>query len=159
MNQNDHIRCVGEVEQIIEWKDGRIEINRIKNTVLQTGRMALAVSLANDYGEIYQYYISHMLFGNGGTSEDGTPLYVSASVNGLFGSTFLSKPVSAVIDPDFPYQVVFTSVITYEEANGEIINEMGLQMNTGDLYSMTTFGDITKNSNMQITWSWRISYI
>lgn len=158
MDHKENTKCIGEIELTIEWKDGRKECYSTTNTVLRTGREALAASLANDYGEVYNYFISRMLFGNGGTS-GGAPKYVDANRNGLFGLTLLSKPVSRVIDPNFPYQVVFTSVITYEEAAGETINEMALQMNTEDLYSMSAFGDISKTTSMQITWSWRISFI
>lgn len=158
MKQHNDVQCKGEVELTIEWNDGRKQTFVTPNTVLRTGRTALAASLANEYGELYQFYISRMLFGNGGTT-GGVPKYVNADRNGLFGTTVLIKPVSRTIDTNFPYQVVFTSVMTFEEANGETINEMALQMGTGDLYSMTTFGDISKNSTMQITWSWRISFV
>lgn len=156
--EEENVISVGQVEIEILYKDGHKERRSVKNTVLQKGREALAASLANEYGEIYQYYISRMLFGNGGT-EASVPKYVNAGRNGLFGTTLLSKPVSCTIDPNFPAQVVFTSVVTFDEAVEETINEMALQMNTGDLYSMTTFGDITKTGTMQITWSWRISFI
>ena len=158
MKHDEDIRCIGEVECTIEWLDGRKEIRNAKNTVLVRGRSALASSLANEYGEVYQFFINRMIFGNGGTATS-VPKYVNADRNGLFGLTLLSKPVSSTVDVNFPYQVVFTSVVAYDEANGDTINEMALQMNTGDLYSMVTFGDISKTSSMQITWSWSISFI
>jgi len=55
--------------------------------------------------------------------------------------------------------VVFTSVLDYDEANGFQINEMALQMNNGDLYSMSTFADLNKTSSMQITWNWKLSFV
>lgn len=158
MEHKDGIQCVGEVEMLVEWADGRQEKKIMKNTVLRKGREALASSIANDYGETYDFFISRMIFGNGGTA-GGVPKYVNADRNGLFGLTLVSKPVSRIIDPTFPYQVIFTSVITYEEAQDETINEMALQMNNGDLYSMVTFGDISKTTSMQITWTWRVSFI
>jgi hypothetical protein len=99
-----------------------------------------------------------MLFGDGGTS-GGVPKYVDTSRNGLFGITRALKPVIVTIDPTLPSQVVFTSVLDYEEANGFQINEMALQMNNGDLYSMSTFADLNKTSSMQITWNWKLSFV
>lgn len=161
MNQKEDITSIGTIKIEVRkngHQEERIEEIFVKNTVLQTGREALARSLANDYGEIYQFYIHRMLFGNGGT-EGGIPVYVNVSRNGLFGTTLLSKPVSCSIDPNFTSQVVFTSVVTFDEAIGETINEMAMQMSNGDLYSMATFGDISKSGAMQITFSWRCSFI
>lgn len=158
MNHKDNCSCIGEVDITINWLDGRIEKRNVKNTVLRAGREALASSLANNYGDTYDFWISRMLFGDGGTS-GGSPKYVNTDRNGLFGTTIANKPISSTIDVNYPYQVVFTSVLTYEDANGVTVNEMGLQMNDTDLYSMVTFGDISKTSAMQITWNWRISFI
>lgn len=158
MEHTDGIQCFGEVEMLVEWADGRQEKRVMKNTVLRKGREALASSIANSYGSTYDFFISRMLFGNGGTA-GGVPKYVNADRNGLFGLTLVSKPVSRIIDPNFPYQVIFTSVITKEEAQDEIINEMALQMNNGDLYSMVTLGDVTKSASMQITWTWKLGFI
>jgi hypothetical protein len=100
-----------------------------------------------------------MLFGDGGTSGDGQPKFVDSSRSGLFGTTQVNKPITSTIDPINATQVVFTSVVSYSEGNGFVLNEMALQMNTGDLYSMATFGGITKTSQIQLTWNWRLSII
>ncbi|MCL5459921.1 hypothetical protein M3M33_14890, partial [Loigolactobacillus coryniformis] len=86
---------------------------------------------------------------------DGSTKFVATSRNGLFGITQASKPVIASVDPNIPSQVIFTSVISFSEANGAVLNEMALQMATGNLYSMVTFPDLTKTAQMQITWNWR----
>jgi hypothetical protein len=99
-----------------------------------------------------------MLFGDGGAT-NGATKYVSSDRNGLFGITRASRPVIATVDPNIPSQVIFTSVLTFNDANGYVLNEMALQMATGDLYSMVTFPDLTKTSQMQITWSWRLSFV
>ena len=159
MNQREDIQCIGEIEILIENKNGEKEFRHVKNTVLLKGREALASSLANDIGSNYPFFINRMLFGQGGTTE-GSPRYVIASQTDLFSRIpELNKPVSAVVDNNFPYQVIFTSVLTYDDAAAETINEVALQMNNEDLYSMSTFGDIHKTSAMQITWSWRISFL
>jgi hypothetical protein len=55
--------------------------------------------------------------------------------------------------------VTFTSVIAFDDANGHNLNEMALRMYNGDLYSMATFPDLGKTSNMQITCNWRITML
>jgi hypothetical protein len=99
-----------------------------------------------------------MLFGDGGTA-DGSTKFVATSRNGLFGITQASKPVVASVDPNIPSQVIFTSVIAFSEANGAVLNEMALQMASGNLYSMVTFPDLTKTAQMQITWNWRLTFV
>lgn len=158
MIQDDNVLCRGDVEAIIEWEDGRKETIEFRNTILRTGRTVLAMALANRIGDSFEYFISRMLFGDGGTS-GGVPKAVSDGRTGLFGSTQVSKPVIATVDPNNTTQVVFTSVVSFSEGNGITLNEMALQMNTGQLYSMATFPGISKTSQMQITWNWRLSFI
>jgi hypothetical protein len=71
----------------------------------------------------------------------------------------LVKPVLASVDPTVLTQVIFTSVITFEEAIGITLNEMALQMANGELYSMTTFPDLGKTEEMQLVFNWRINFI
>ena len=157
---HEPLKVIGTVERIIEYKDGikETEVTEIKNTVLRTGREALAKSLANDVSSVYNYFINRMLFGDGGTS--GCSLKsVDTQRTGLFGITRASKPVIATVDPNLTTQVVFTSVLTFDDANGYAINEMALQLASGDLYSMVTFADLNKTSSMQITFNWRLSFV
>ena len=155
---DQHVAPMGEVEVIIEYNDGRKEERLIHNTVLRKGREALAASLANEIGDAYDFYISNMLFGDGGTN-GGVPKSVNSERNGLFGITRSTKSIISTIDPNIPSQVVFTSVLGFDDANGYTINEMALQMNSGDFYSMATFADLGKTSSMQITWNWRLSFV
>lgn len=154
----DTIKSKGDIKVIIEDKNGHIEEKYYTNTILRTGRNALANSIANQYGDQYDYFIARMIFGDQGTT-GGVPKYVNTERNGLFGVTLLSKPVIATIDPTLPSQVTFTSVVAFDEANGHSLSEMALRMNNGDLYSMVTFPDLGKTSNVQVTFGWIISYI
>lgn len=156
---NENLECKGDIKVVIEFANKEKETIEFRNTILRKGRMALASSLANDFGGDFDYFISRMIFGDGGTSGTGVPKQVNTERNGLFGSARVSKPVISNIDPNNPTQVIFTSVVTFEEANGFTLNEMALQMRTGDFYSMATFPGITKTNQMQVTWSWRISFI
>jgi hypothetical protein len=155
----DKLQSMGCVEIIKSYKDGTQDITNIKNTILYAGRCALTNSLANNYGDSYQYYITQMIFGDDGTTPDGVKRYVDAGRNGLFGTTLVRKPVLANIDNSVPTQAIFTSVIRFDELIGVTINEMALQMANGSLYSMTTFPDLTKTEDLQLTLNWRISFI
>ena len=128
---NSQILSLGDIEIIQEWKDGRRNSYDIENTILLTGRRALCKSLANQIGDSYQFYITRMLFGDGGT-QSGVKKYVNAGREGLFGVTRLSKPAIAGIDGSIPTQVILSSVITFDEIIGVTLNEMALQMANGD---------------------------
>jgi len=155
---NENIIAKGNVEIIKEWRDGKKEIDEIKNTILLTGRRALALSLANAIGDKFEFFITRMIFGDGGTT-NGVKKFVNAGRNGLFGVTKLSKPVIATVDNSIPTQVIFTTVISFTEINGIVLNEMALQMATGDLFSMTTFPDLNKTSDIQLTLNWKNNFI
>jgi len=155
---NETIKTSGDVEVIIEYRNGSKEIIRFPNTILRLGREALAKSLANDIGDGFNFYISRMLFGDNGTTS-GSPKFVDTARNGLFGVTRANKPVISSVDTNVQGRVVFTSVLAFEEANGFTLSEMAIQMNTSDLYSMVTFGGITKTSEMQITWNWSLNFV
>jgi hypothetical protein len=100
-----------------------------------------------------------MIFGNAGVAS-GNLKYVDAGRNGLFcGTPVASKPLISAVDPDIQSQVVFTSILSNSDAVGETLNEMALQMGTGDLYSMVTFPNLTKTGTMVITWNWRLSFV
>lgn len=158
MENKDSIQPKGTVEIIIEHENGKVETIKIKNAVLKKGREAIANSLAGNFGSSYQYNITQMLFGDGGTS-GGVPKFVNVNRNGLFGITRASKGVIASIDPNIDSNVIFTAVLTKNDANGFALNEMALQMANGDVYSMATFPDLNKTSSMQITWNWRIAVL
>lgn len=160
MNYKNEVESIGNIEMLIDYKDGRQERQAFHNTVLQTGRKALARTLANQLGDDFKFYINRMVFGDGGTTPDThVKRYVNSDRNGLFGLQRLSKPILANLDASVSTQVIFTSVITYDEAPGVVFNEMALVMASGDFYSMTTFPDLTKNSSMQITLNWRINFV
>jgi hypothetical protein len=154
----ESIKPVGNVEMIIDYKSGGQEIRQHENAVLKNGRQALAKTLANQLGDDFEFYITRMLFGDGGT-QNGVKKYVNSGRTGLFGTTNLSKPVLANLDSNIATQVIFTSVITYAEADGLVLNEMALQMANSDIYSMVTFADLTKTSDMQITFNWHINFV
>jgi len=154
----DAIETRGDVEIILSWKDGKKDVLDVRTTVLLTGRRALAKSLANQIGEKFQFNIVRMIFGDGGTT-NGVKKFVNAGREGLFGVTRLSKPALSNLDTSVPAQVIFTSVIKFDEAVGVTLNEMALQMANGQLYSMVTFPDLNKTEDMQITFNWRLNFI
>ncbi len=158
MNQSSLIMPKGDVECIIDYLDGRRVHLGHMNTVLDGGKEALAASLAGDIGSSFTYYVCKMQFGNSGTT-GGVPRFVDSTRNGLFGPVLIRKNTTATIAPSSPSTVIFTAILTFTDLVGQTINEMALEMANADLYSMVTFGDISKTSSMQITWNWRISVI
>jgi len=156
---NISTQSIGKIEMIVKNKKLEVEnIFNFNNNLLRTGREALASSLANNIGDSYDYFIARMIFGDSGTL-DGVPKYVNTERTGLYGITRASKPIISTIDPNLKSQVVFTSILDFDDANDITLNEMALQMNDGKLYSMATFADLNKTSAIQITWNWRISFI
>lgn len=151
------MRSVGKVSLEI-LQDGKVTTKKFNNKVLRSGRIALAKALANDFGADYEYFVTGISFGSGGTL-GGSPRFVDDTREGLFGPTIITKPVISSINPDIPTQVTFTSVLTFEEAVGDVVNEMALKLRSGDYFSMVTFGDITKTSSMQLTFNWHITWL
>lgn len=158
--------CRGDIEVIVESDSRVVDRLEFRNTILRTGREALALSLANRTGGDFDFFVSRMLFGDGGANA-GVPKSVQTDRTSLFGTTRVNKPVIANIDPNNASQVVFTSVVSYDEGNGFGLNEMALQLHgsvpsggsSPSLYSMATFPGISKTSLMQLTFNWRISFI
>lgn len=148
----------GFVHVNIAWKDGREEDHYVPNAVLDTGRRAMAASLANVIGDAFDNYVNRMLFGDSGT-DGGEPKTVNAGRISLFGATRVSKAVVAQVNPQNPNQAIFTAVMTYQEGNGYAFSEMALQLNSGDLFSMATFPDLTKTDQMQITFNWYVTFV
>jgi hypothetical protein len=155
----DHdVTVRGDIEMIVEYDTGIKKFTEMRNTILTIGRWSIAKMLANEVGDTFQYYVNRMIFGTNGT-QNTVPKYVDAGRTALFGMTALSKPVIAAIDDGSSTTAVFTSVISFAEANDLTLNEMALQMASGDLYSMRSFPDLNKSSNMQVTFNWRINFV
>jgi len=70
MKQDENVKSVGTVEINVEHKNGMQETFNISNIVLKTGRETLAKVLANDIGDSFKFFVTSMLFGDGG-SEGG----------------------------------------------------------------------------------------
>lgn len=151
-------KCKGTIDGLISYKNGNFEEIKFNNTILRTGRSAIANALSNRIGDDFDYFINKMIFGDGGTN-GGIPRQVNDERNGLFGSARVIRPVISNIDTTNSTQVIFTSVIPFDEGNGYTLNEMALQLSNGDFYSMATFAGISKTNLMQITWNWRLSFI
>ncbi len=140
-------------------RDGRqesiplVESVPFKNAVVNSGRAALVRGLANQFGGVFDNWVYQMAFGSGGTV-GGVPRYVDAGRTGLWGPVVAVKSVISTINPSVPTQVTFTSVLLFDDSVGSTINEMGLVLKNGDYYSITTFGDIVKGSNLQLIVNW-----
>ncbi len=157
MNLTNFVALKGKISIVIEDDTGYKHDILIDNTVLDAGRAALAKSLANDFDDSYQFYIKAIRFGNGGTA-GGVPITVTSNRTGIFGTVVAEKSIISVVNPNLLSQAVFTTVLKFQEAN-ENINELALVMANDSLYSLATFGGISKTSSMQITFNWRLSFV
>lgn len=158
MRIEHNLTTKGRVECIVNYKDGNTTKTSTHNTVLRNGKIAIANGLAREINDPFDFYIDEMIFGTNGTS-GGTPKFVEESRSGLFSSILLSKSVISSIDAAAPTTAIFTAVVGYDEAVGSDLNEMALVMANGDLYSMTTFPDLGKTSDMQLTFNWYLSIL
>jgi len=150
----DSIAIKGYVVRKVTYRDGRIETDSFSNTVLATARTAGATSLVSKE----PLYITHMLFGDGGTENQQIKPVVS-NQDWLNGVTRAKKEVAAQINPELPTEAIFTAALDYEDANGSNVNEMGLLTNTGKLYCMATFPDMGKTDNMRVDWDWHVLFV
>ncbi len=148
----DTANCRGFVEIIIEDLSGDIEVRKVNNTVLTSGKLEIIQNMANAGGSLN---ITNLLVGNGGTSS-GVPKVVDAGRTGLFSTTLLNKPVITSVDTS-NLTVICTSVLTFSDYTG-VINEFLLKMGSTPL-SQVCFGDITKTNSMQITINWSVQMI
>jgi len=159
MELNQTLSQHGELEVLIEYINGKKERRYIPNTILRTAKNAHAKSITNQIGTEFEFFVDRMLFGTNGTTGDNTPRFVEDFRNGLFGPVLLVKPIISSVNTDAQNQAIFTAVVVFDEGNGNVLNEMALQMRNNDLYSMVTFGGITKTSSMQLVFNWKISII
>lgn len=151
-NSNEFIKpALGYVNVVIEDTDSKKNLCQY-NTILKSGKNAMADSLSGEIGSVFQAYGQRMLFGNNGTVS-GVSRYVDEGRTSLFGPTVIAKSVNTVRDSSDP-KVSFVSVLTKDDAVGIAIDEMALELASGDLYSMLTMGQINKTSTMQITFTW-----
>lgn len=156
---HDRIPYIGMVTCKIEYNDSdRMDCFTVKNAMLRAGKVAIVKCLANQQNSPFDFYVDKMIFGTNGTIA-GVPRFVEEARTGLFGLTLLTKNAIASIDSSAPTSVIFTSVVAYDEGVGSSLNEMALKMKNGELYAMTTFPDLGKTSNMQLTWNWVVSYL
>lgn len=154
-NMIDLIRPKGFIQAKITCKDtGSSNIIKFNNQVLNNGKKFLATCLLDGP----KPHITHMLFGDGGTF-NGEPKEVPPTQDKLYGITRVKKSVIAQVDPEVPTQVIFSVIIDENEGNDFPLNEMGLELSDGSLYSLSTFADLNKTDQMEITWSWFILFI
>lgn len=149
-------KIIGTIKGVIERNDGSKEIIEFKNTVLKKGRSSMAKSLI---GEKTNLLISSMVFGDGGFDQEKNSVrVVNSNRDSLFGIARVNKPVAGQIDPVNDSQVIFTAVLSKQDGNGFTLNEMALQKEDGELYSLSTFPNLSKTEDIQIVWTWILEF-
>lgn len=155
---SEFINSRGTIQFKTDFDDGTFSTSLVKNKILLGGRRSLAKTIGNLTGGNFQFYIARMLFGVNGTL-NGSVKKVEENRTSLFGPIALAKPVIVSYDEDRPDQVIYTSVINKSELINQTINEIALEMANGELFSMATFGNVTKTGQMAITWNYKIVYL
>lgn len=148
------VQAKGYIKRKIKYKD-RVEYTEFNNKVLNSGKELLAASLLEG---VDRPYVTHIVFGDGGTDK-GVPKEVQPSQEGLNGVVRIKKEVVAQINPEMPTQAIFSVVVGQEDGNGFTLNEMGLELSNGKLYSLATFANLDKKDDMEIEWSWYCYYV
>ena len=152
------IETKGYISCLIEYDDGLKETVDFNNSVKLKGKSAIGKILLNQVGDVNSFFINRMLFGDGGRN-GGIPRIVEQDNNSLFGTVRVVKPVVSTANPNDSTEIRFSSTLGKEDGNGIHIDEMSLQMENGDLFSMATWPGFVKASNMQITFTWKIVLI
>ena len=152
------IECItgrGFITATVKYKSGKIHTLSYKNQLLNSGKGFLTKCLL----EGAKPHITNILFGDGGTAS-GQPKEVVPTQEGLNGVVRLRKPVIAQIDPESPNQAIFSTVLGEQEGNGFTINEMALEMSDEKLFSLSTFLDFNKTSDIEsIGYCWFVVFI
>lgn len=161
MKLENAIKTTGSVTCNIKYKNGKICTWEFPNTVVLSGRQALAEALTNTLGNgTTSIYIQSMTFGTNGVDSGGVPKIVAPDQNSLFGaSPVATKPVSSSTDNGLPTQAIFSSTLLYDDAVGSALSCMGLIMANGNYYSIVSFPVLSKTSSMEINFVWRINFI
>lgn len=151
----DTIQPKGFIKVKIHFKDtGKEEWFQFNNMVLDGGKIFLTKCLL----ENSKLTISNMIFGDGGIS-NGKPKEVMPNRDKLHGIVRIKKPVVSQIDPETPTQAIFSVVIPEDEGNEYPLNEMGLELSDGTLFSLSTFGNLDKNENMEVSYWWFVTML
>jgi len=146
----------GYIQAKIKYKNNYVKILRFKNQVLNKGKNFLAKCLLGESKD--NIYVANILFGDGGTV-NGIPKEVHPSIEHLNGVIRIKKSVVSQIDPESPAQAIFTVIVGEEEGNDFTMNEMGLELSDGSLFSLSTFADFNKTDQMEVTWGWNINFL
>jgi len=152
----DVIKPKGFIKAEIKFKaTGETKIIEFHNMVLNSGKEFLAKCLLEGSKPI----IANILFGDGGIGENGQPKEISPNCDKLYGITRVKKSVTAQIDPETPTQVIFSIVLNEDEGNDHPLNEMGLELSDGTLFSLSTFANLNKNDQMEVGYWWFVSML
>lgn len=146
-----NISVRGTVTRIIEFHSGEKEITSFQNMIIDGGKRAIATYLSG----VDSPKISHMVFGNGGSSQ-GQLRMVKPEQNELFGITHIKKKVIGQMEDN---HIVFATTIEAYEIN-DTINEMALQLDNSEIFSIVTMPDFVAPPQLKrITWKWYLAVI
>jgi len=152
----DKILVRGHIIGKIRYLNGSVEHFDFPNTVLNCAKVRMADFLINESPK--PIHITHVLFGDG-AFEAGEKKEPSPTRTSLFGIVRANKKVVRQVDPEIPTQLIFSITLENEDANGHVLNEMALQMNDGELFSISTFPNLTKTDDFAVDWLWIVNFV
>lgn len=100
--------------------------------------------------------ITHIAFGDGGVTDDGTPKIPSEIQEALFHEVKRYTPTSIEIVGETT--VRYTIVIPESELSGVAINEMALVDSAGKICAVKTFHNKVKDENVKFTFQFDDEY-
>lgn len=154
----ENIKTIGLINLHIKYACGNYERVVFNNQLLNGGRKYLISNLLERSSPAKPVFIKNILFGDGGTA-NGELQQVTPERETLFGVTRMKKEVVAQINPEVPTQLLFTVIISEAEGNDFTLNEMGLELSDGTLFSLATFQDFNKTDQMELIWSWSVWFV
>lgn len=150
----EHTKINGGVQIVMDYRNSDREIRYFPNTILDNARHVVANFLGGH--EQDHVFVQSMIFGDGGLDDKEVKRAVNPNRTALFGVSRIKKPVVSQV---VKFAALYTSVITWEEANGLFLSEMALQMSDESLFSLVTFPPLGKTDQMQLTFNWEVEVL
>jgi hypothetical protein len=148
-----NISTIGRISLLVN----KVEKFTFKNQLLNPGRRFLLSNLIPRPSSS-PIFIKSILFADGGTHNNEVRM-VEPEMEHPFGVIRMRKEVISQVNPEVPTEALFSVTVGENEGNDFTLNEMGLELSNGDLFSLATFPDFNKTSQMALDWSWSVCFV
>ncbi len=162
---HDKVFHRGDIEMSVVQRDGSI-VDKIAfpNTTLRSGRRFLAAALGgNLLSSGFDCAVRHMAWGIGGVDAFGVKTPVADTVTTFVGGAtniLATTTVDASMALGDEPAVIFHGALGYSSpANGNKITQIGLKMENGDFWAITTFGGFDKSLDTALIVNWKVYFL